>query len=194
VRYTATTWALWLWPPIAVAAMFVLGWVVGKRSTTVDGWVHHFRHTPARWLLVFADPWLLAIVLVVAMAVALYRRRWRLAAVMVASPLIGIALANLLKHVFGRKSGGALAYPSGHTTAVVVVMGMVVLVAAAAVWSVLLAAGVSALGMIGEAVTYHYFTDTVGALLLGTAVVCIAALVAELDRRQPGCDADHTGD
>ena len=35
------------------------------------------------------------------------------------------------------------------------------------------------LGIVGQAVTYHYFTDTVGALLLGTAVVCVAAL----DRR-----------
>jgi len=35
-------------------------------------------------------------------------------------------------------------------------------------------------------------SDTVGALLLGSAVVRIAAVVAELDTRQPGCDADHT--
>ena len=46
--------------------------------------------------------------------------------------------------------------------------------------------------MIGQGVTYHYFTDTVGALLLGSAVVCVAALAAELDTRQPGCDADHS--
>ena len=34
---------------------------------------------------------------------------------------------------------------------------------------------VSVLGALGQAVTYHYFTDTVGAVLLGTAVVCVAA-------------------
>ena len=50
-----------------------------------------------------------------------------------------------------------------------------------------------ATGMIGQGVTYHYFTDTLGAALLGSAVVCVAALAAKLDRRQPGCDADHTG-
>jgi hypothetical protein len=30
--------------------------------------------------------------------------------------------------------------------------------------------------VVGQAVTYHYFTDTVGALLLGTAIVCVVAL------------------
>ena len=71
-------------------------------------------------------------------------------------------------------------------------MGMIVLVAGAAAWAVLVAIVVSVLAMLGQAVTYHYFTDTVGGVLLGTAVVCVAALVVELDRRQPGCDADHT--
>jgi hypothetical protein len=172
--------------------MFVLGWAVGKRSTPLDDWFHRFRHSPTRWLLLLADPWLLAIALAAGVAVALYAQRWRLAAVMVASPLAAILFANLLKHVFGRKSGGALAYPSGHTTAVVVVAGMIVLVTGAYMWSLLLAVGVTLLGVIGQAVTYHYFTDTVGALLLGTAVVCLSALIVKLDRRQPGCDTDHT--
>jgi hypothetical protein len=70
---------------------------------------------------------------------------------------------------------------------------MVVLMAGAVMWSVAVAVAVSLLGMIGQGATYHYFTDTVGGLLLGSAVVCVAALVAKLDRRQPGCDADHTG-
>jgi hypothetical protein len=30
--------------------------------------------------------------------------------------------------------------------------------------------------MIGQSVVLHYFTDTVGALLLGSAIVCAAAL------------------
>jgi membrane-associated phospholipid phosphatase len=81
-----------------------------------------------------------------------------------------------LKRLFDRQSDSALAYPSGHTTTMVVVMGMVVLVAGVALWAVLVAVAYCLLGMIGQAVTYHYFTDTVGALLLGTAIVCVAAL------------------
>jgi hypothetical protein len=185
--------ALLLWPGVAVVAMFVLAWAVGKGSTPLDDWFHEFRRTPARELLVFTDPWLLTFVLCVVFAVALSRRRWRLAVVVIASPLVGITAARLLKQLFGRENDGALAYPSGHTTAVVVVTGMIVLVAGAATWAVVVATVVSALAMIGQGVTYHYFTDTVGAGLLGSAVVCTAALVAELDRRQPGCDADHSG-
>ncbi len=48
------------------------------------------------------------------------------------------------------------------------------------------------LAVLGQAFTYHYFTDTVGAALLTTALVCLAAWAAELDRCQPGCDRGHS--
>ena len=184
---------LLLWPAIAVVAMFVLGWAVGKGSTPLDDWFHEFRRTPARWLLFFTDPWVLAIALMFGIAVALYLGRRRLAAVMLIAPLVGIVLAQVLKRFFCRQSEGDLAYPSGHTTTVVIVMGMLVLLASAVWWSVVVAAVAGLLAMIGQGVTYHYFTDTIGAALLGSAVVCVAALAAELDTRQPGCDEDHTG-
>ncbi len=69
---------------------------------------------------------------------------------------------------------------------------MIVLVAGAAIWAVIAAAAFVVLAILGQAVTYHYFTDTVGALLLGSAVVCVAAVAAKLDTRQPTCDADHS--
>jgi membrane-associated phospholipid phosphatase len=184
--------ALLLWAGIAVATMFLLGWVVGKGSTPLDDWFHRFQDTPARRLLFFTDPTLLVVVLFVGVALALASRRWRLAAVIVASPLVGIVLARSLKELFGRENDGAFAYPSGHTTVAVVVSGMIVLAAGAAMWVVLAAVAFVVLAMIGQAVTYHYFTDTVGALMLGSAVVCMAAVAVKLDRRQPGCDADHT--
>jgi membrane-associated phospholipid phosphatase len=158
--------------------MVVLGWAVGTRSTGLDDWFHQYRHGPARWLLYFTDPRVLAILLVGCVGVAVYRRQWRLASAAVLSPIVGIAIVELLKPLFDRRSGATLAYPSGHTTTMVVVMGMVVLVAGVALWSVLLAVAFCLLGMLGQAATYHYFTDTVGALLLGTAIVCVTALAS----------------
>jgi len=184
--------ALLLWSGIAVVAMSALGWAVGRTSTPLDDWFHQFRRTPARQLLFFTDPWTLAILLMFGIAVAVFLGRRRLAVVMAASPLIGIALAQLLKPIFGRRADSSLAYPSGHTTTVVVVTGMLVLLAGGAWWAVVVAAVVSVLGAVGQGVTYHYFTDAVGALLLGSAVVCVAAVVAKLDTRQPACDADHS--
>jgi membrane-associated phospholipid phosphatase len=180
------------WAGIVVVAMFVLGWAVGKRSTPLDRWFHRFEYSPLRWLLLFTDPWVMTIVALFCIAVALYLGRRRLAVAMVVSPLVGIVLAQLLKHVIGRMKGQGLAYPSGHTTTVVIVMGMFVLLVGVSVWSAVVAAVVCVLGAIGQGVTYHYFTDTIGGLLLGCAVVCVAATATKLDRRQPACDVDHS--
>ena len=68
MREIASGRALLLWPAVALAAMFLLGLAVGKGSTPLDEWFHRFRHSPARWLLVFTDPWLLAITLLSASA------------------------------------------------------------------------------------------------------------------------------
>ena len=165
-----------LWPPIALVAMVALGWDVGKGSTPVDDWFQRYRHSPARYLLFFTDPRVLAVLVAGTLVVALCQRRWRLAVVAVMSPLAAMALPQLLKRLFGRESGGALAYPSGHTTTMVVVLGMVVLAAGAALWAVLVAIAFGLLGMLGQGITFHYFTDTVGGVLLGTAIVCVAAL------------------
>jgi membrane-associated phospholipid phosphatase len=165
-----------LWPPIAVAAMLLLGWVVGKGSTSVDDWFHQFGHGPGRYLLFLTDPRVLAVMAAGTLLVAIYQRRWRFVAVAVMSPVVAMALPQLLKRLIGRASGNALAYPSGHTTTMVVVLGMVVLVAGAALWMVVVAIAYGLLGMLGQGITFHYFTDTVGGVLLGTAIVCVAAL------------------
>jgi membrane-associated phospholipid phosphatase len=155
-----------------------LGLAVGKGSTPVDDWFHQYRG-PGKGLLFFTEPRVLTALLVVCVAVALYQRRWRVAVVAVMSTAAALGLVRVLKPMFDRQNGGALAYPSGHTTTMVVVMGILVLVARLAVWSVFIAVTYCGLGMLGQSVSYHYFTDTVGALLLGTALVCTAAWLAE---------------
>jgi len=49
-----------VWPPIALAAMVALGWAVGTGSTPVDDWFHQYGRGPARYLLFFSDPRVLA--------------------------------------------------------------------------------------------------------------------------------------
>jgi membrane-associated phospholipid phosphatase len=159
--------------------MLVLGLLVGRHSTPIDDWflrdagnaVGEYVH----WLLIFTEWWLLVPVLAACLGLALYRRRWRLAAVVLACPLAAIEIVSLLKPIFDREKGGALAYPSGHTTLMVTILGMAVLTAGCRLWAVLAAVTASLLGMFGLALTYHFLTDTIGAALFATAMVCLAA-------------------
>lgn len=178
-RRMTTIAAVRWWPPVGLLAMLVLGWAVGNGSTALDDWfLHDVRHTVGKragWLLTFTEVWLLGPVLAVCVAVALYRRRWRLAAVTLALPLAAVEINALLKRLFERYKGDTLAYPSGHTTLMVTVLGMVVLSIGWRLWTVAVAVAASLLGMTGLACTYHYFTDTVGSALFATALVCMAA-------------------
>jgi membrane-associated phospholipid phosphatase len=89
-----------------------------------------------------------------------------------------------LKPLFGRIKGEALAYPSGHTTVMVVALGMLILAVGARRWLVWAAVAFAALGILGQASTYHYFTDAVGSVLLGTSLVCVAAVILRTLRRR----------
>jgi membrane-associated phospholipid phosphatase len=188
------------WPPIGLLAMALLGVVVGKGLTAIDEWFTRTgRDNPFLGrLLFFTDPRVLAVLLLGALLVAMYRRRWRVAAVVAVTPVVAVGAARLLKRVFARESDGVLAYPSGHTALAVAVLGMAVLgmavlAAGAAVWAIAIAVAWSVLAALGQAFTYHYFTDTVGAVLLTTALLCIAAWAAQLDGCQPRCDRGHSG-
>jgi hypothetical protein len=170
------------WPLVGVVAMLALGWQVGKRSTPIDdGFTHYAQHVVGKypsWLLAVTNWWLLTPVLAACVAAALYRRQWRLGAVILLTPFAAMEITEAFKLLFERYKQGYLAYPSGHMTVVVAVMGMVVLVAGGRLWAATIAVVVSLLAMIGLSCTFHYFTDTIGAVLITTAIVCIAVRVA----------------
>ncbi|WP_067969468.1 phosphatase PAP2 family protein [Mycolicibacter icosiumassiliensis] len=158
-------------------ATLALGWAVGRGSTPVDSWFSRATFTligeQPRWLLVFTSGWLVLAVTVACLVVALSRRQWALAAAVLACPFAVTAATMALKHLFDRRNGPYLEYPSGHTALLVAVLGMMVVVAASRVWALAAAALVSLLGMLGlVACGYHYLTDTVGAAMLATALVC----------------------
>jgi membrane-associated phospholipid phosphatase len=187
--------ALRWWPPIGILAMVALGLVVGDGSTCLDDWFIDVgnAHPGFDRLLFFTQPLLLEGLLLAAVGVALWRRRWRLALVVVLTPAVAVVAVRVLKPLFGRERDGALAYPSGHVTVMTAVLGMVVIVAGTRLWPTAAATVFAALGIAGQALTYHYFTDTAGAAFLGTALVCLAVRTAGLDRCQPRCDLHHSG-
>ncbi len=165
-----------LWPPIAVVAMVALGWAVRQGPAPVDDWFQRHWDSPARFLLFFTDPAVVAALAAGTLFFAIYHLWWRFAAAALASPLIAMVLPQILKALFGRRKEGVLAYPSGHVTVMAVVVGMIVLATGAAWWAVLVAVVWCVLGIIGQSVDPHYFSDTVGGVLLGSAIVCVAAL------------------
>jgi len=163
-----------------VLATLALGWAVGRGSTPIDNWFSHATFTligeQPRWLLIFTSGWLVLGVTVACLAVALSRSQWALAAAVLACPFAVTAITMALKHVFDRRNGPYLEYPSGHTALLVAVLGMMVLVVSsksARGWALTAATLVSLLGMLGlVACGYHFLTDTVGAAMLATALVC----------------------
>ncbi|MEO8814630.1 MAG: phosphatase PAP2 family protein [Mycobacterium sp.] len=161
-------------------ATLALGWAVGDGTTSVDSWFHRITREALggqpRWLLIFTSSQLALAVLVSCQLVALRRRQWKLSTAVLVCPFLATAIGEALKRLFDRRNGPYLEYPSGHTTLLVTALGMMVVIAAARVWAVTVAVAVSLLGMLGLiACGYHYLTDTIGAALLATTLVCGAA-------------------
>lgn len=178
------------WPVVGLTAMVLLGWAVRTGPVPIDDWFQHLGHELGRDripFLVFSKPALVAAALLVGIVVALRRHRRRLALAMVVCPLTAIAIVRLIKPIFGREKGGALAYPSGHTTFLVAVTSLLVLLAGLRLWALVVAVSVVLLAMFGLSTTFHYFTDTVGGVLLGTSAAGIAAMFAR-EGRSDGVD------
>lgn len=161
--------------------MILLGLAVGKGTTPLDDWVQRFHQSPVRVLAYLANPLLLAALALTVVGTALYRRWWRFAVVASVFPPGAYLLVQLIKPLFGRIKEDGLAYPSGHLTMTTVVLGLLVVVLGGALWGLLIAVSYVALAMVGVGSTFHYFTDTVGGVLLGTSIVCVGAVVAQRD-------------
>jgi membrane-associated phospholipid phosphatase len=165
---------------VGLPLLVLLGLTVRGGSTPVDDWFQNGRGGPLGRLLFFTDYRTMLLTL----GIALYRQRWTLAAGVAVTPVAAVWLSRLCKQLFGRQKEGAVAYSSGHTTLMVTVLGMLILVVGARLWLVLAATVWVLLGMVGQGVAYHYFTDTVGAVLLGSSVVCIAAAIVHRARHR----------
>lgn len=136
-------------------------------ESVLDGFV--VATEPAVWLTVLA---LLTVE-------ASWRRHWELAATVVGAPALATALASWVgKPLFDRWYDDHLAYPSGHTTALVSTLAVLV-VAAPPAWRrglTAAAAAITALAGIGlVGLGYHYATDVVGGAALAIAVTIVVA-------------------
>jgi membrane-associated phospholipid phosphatase len=156
---------------IGLPLMVLLGMGVRGGATPVDAWLQQAHGTPLSSLLVFTDYRTAQALLITSVMVSLYRRLWSLLPVIVLLPLIAVAASSVLKPVFGRMKEQGLAYPSGHTTVMVVLLGVLILAVGIRRWLVWAAVAFAGLGILGQSVTYHYFTDALGSVLLGTSLV-----------------------
>jgi membrane-associated phospholipid phosphatase len=145
-----------------------------------------------RAMLVPTEPALHLVVLAIVVGYALAKRRWRVAALAVAAPLVVVLLNTVvLKPVFGRTiNHGSLAFPSGHTALTVSVLTVLTITIVARVrppWR----KAVTSLLIIGSLVTtaiaatalvgnrYHYLTDTMGGFCVAVATVLLMAVAID---------------
>ena len=154
----------------------------GKGSTPVDDWFQRYWDSPARWLLFFTEPAVLRRVVVLAVLVGRAcidgggDWRWRRS---LCAARRDRARADCSSPCSAVRRAVAWPIRAATSTTLVVVVGLVVLATGVRAGGRCSAAvAVVLLGMVGAGITYHYFTDTVGGLLLGTAIVCVAALTS----------------
>ncbi|GAA1209129.1 phosphatase PAP2 family protein [Prauserella alba] len=182
--------------PLAfVCALILLGTgavVAGRHApaavdTPVAAFAERFGEGVLTGFVLPTEPPVWLAMLALLTAGALWRRRWGLAATAVAGPAVALALTTwVCKPLFGRWHGEHLAYPSGHTVALVSTLAVAVLFAPPAWRRGLVAAsavltGLAGLGLVG--LGYHYATDVVGGAALAVAVTPVVARLAVRDRR-----------
>jgi membrane-associated phospholipid phosphatase len=182
------------------AIMAVLGFLVsgeglsGPDELAVKGVERTFGADTGllRLLVLPTEAYVLIPVALLAAVLCLFGRRKPEAALTIVGPLVAIAANTwVLKPLFDRWKDTYLAYPSGHTVALVAVLTTLVVLArpgvATAVISIVAAVvlGGVTIGMIG--LGYHYLTDVVGGTLFAIATVCATwvLLTWAARRREP---------
>jgi undecaprenyl-diphosphatase len=182
----------------AVVAVVALGIryhgapVPGRVDSAVDTWAID-AVAGRRWVALAVSTLgtvevvgVLAFALGTALAVA---RRAGDAALVVLAPLFATILAEwLLKPWVGRTLEGDFSFPSGHTCRLAALVVALVLVAGRLgfrrwVVGVVAALGIAAVAAVGAAMVaagYHYATDTVAGVLVGSAVALLTVLVVDL--------------
>jgi PAP2 superfamily len=137
-----------------------------------------------------ADPVPAAVQIAVLAAVSMAFRRWRLAVLVVAGPVLTGFATTVGKSVVGRTKNGELAFPSGHmgVAIAIVIVALLLVVSLGRVRpgvATAVVAGGTLLVAVGMALAmtareYHYPTDAVGGFC--AAVVVVLGLALLLDR------------
>jgi hypothetical protein len=152
----------------------------GAREGTlpIGPWSPHSQGPALQWLQSFTDPRTATALLIAAASAALYRRLWALLPLIMVVPLVSVGATENLQRFFAGLAGqGAAAYPSSPTTLMVVGLGLLVLAVGVRRWLIVAAGLFVLLGVAGQSVDVRYFTDSLGALLLGTSLVAVAAVI-----------------
>jgi len=152
----------------------------GAREGTlpIGPWSPHSQGPALQWLQSFTDPRTATALLIAAAGAAVYRRLWALLPLIMVVPLVSVGATENLQRFFAGLAGqGAAAYPSSPTTLMVVALGLLVLAVGVRRWLIVAAGLFVLLGVAGQSVDLRYFTDSLGALLLGTSLVAVAAVI-----------------
>jgi undecaprenyl-diphosphatase len=134
---------------------------------------------------------LIAVSVAIAVGCLIARRPNGVALALTAVPVTAFLNDTVLKHLIGRTHLGQLSFPSGHTASAMTlatVLGVLLhdpgrwatarVIRAAPVVAACAVTAFVAAGVIG--LRWHYFTDTVGGVALGTGTVLALAFLIDL--------------
>lgn len=178
---------------------------------SVDTWLRSHGQPLWKTLIHITDPAKVGVLFAILIIWAVCRRRWRVVALAVATPLLTIVLVeHVLKPWVNRHPyvppgqgivvkaifGGHIptAYPSGHESGIgsfLAVCGLLVLTSGwslarrlLALAAVVAVAVVASLTLVGR--YYHYATDTIGSMFFCIAMVLVVGLAIDAVASSPG--------